>query len=193
MPTRLPLNERLDRAAQIVIRSRIFYDIWFCFENAQACPETLDVMRRFNEFFRFDPHAHLVAFVVHMAALFEKRTDTINLPGLAKEMKAARLIPARDAAEVDTLLGEAEQLARKVAILRNYLFAHRSALVPYAAVFKKAAVTANQLHNLTEMALKIANRLLLARGLTEQFFNPYAREHSEAMLKALKEAFTETR
>jgi hypothetical protein len=30
-------------------------------------------MRRFNEFFRFDPHAHFVAFVVHMAALFEKR------------------------------------------------------------------------------------------------------------------------
>jgi hypothetical protein len=146
----------------------------------------MDVMERFNEFFRFDPHAHLVAFIVHMAALFEKRRDTINLPTLAREMKEANLISARDAAQVDALLTEATQVAPKVAILRNNLFAHRSASMSYADAFERAHVTANQLRDLTEIALKIANRLVLARGLGERFFNSLPREHAEAMLKALK-------
>jgi hypothetical protein len=41
------------------------------------------------------------------------------------------------------------------------------------------------MRDLTEIALKIANRLLLARGLSDQFFNPLPRDDAEAMLKAL--------
>jgi uncharacterized protein YfeS len=140
----------------------------------------------FNEFFRFTPHAHFVAFVVHMAALFEKRNDTINLPRLAAEMKAAKLISPQKAAEVEALLDEAAQLASKLVILRNNLFAHRSAFVSYAAAFRKATVTAKQLRDLTEIALRIANRLLLAGGLDDKSFNPGAREDAEAMLRELK-------
>jgi hypothetical protein len=44
-------------------------------------------------------------------------------------------------------------------------FAHRSASISYDDVFKLAAVKPDQLRDLTEVALKIANRLLLARGL----------------------------
>src|SRR5712692_5328269 len=116
MPRILPIDDRLERAAQLVLRSRIFFDIWFYFEGRDTRPAIIDVMRCFNEFFRFDPHAHFVAFVVHIAALFETRKDTISLPALAKEMKAAKLIPARDAEKVEALLGQADQLASKVTI-----------------------------------------------------------------------------
>jgi hypothetical protein len=187
-PLFLPINKRLETAAQLVVRSRIFYDVWFYFEGPETRPKMVDVIQRFGEFFRFDPHAHFVAFIVHMAALFEKRNDTINLPGLAKEMKAAGLIPAQDAAEIDALLSKATQLAPKIAVLRNNLFAHRSALVSYAAAFQEVGVTANQLLDLTEMALKIANRLLLVRGLRDHLFNQQPRKDAKAMLKALKEA-----
>jgi hypothetical protein len=89
------------------------------------------------------------------------------------------------AAEVDALLCEAKPLASKVTILRNNLFAHRSAFVPYALAFEMAHVTADQLSNLTEIALKIANKLLLVRGLPDQSFNPGPHEHAEALLQAL--------
>jgi hypothetical protein len=148
-------------------------------------------MQCFSEFFRFAPHAHFVAFVVHIVALFERRKDTISLPSLAKEMKARKLISTKDAADVDTLLKEAQQVATKVAILRNNLFAHRSATVSYAAAFKKAAVTADQLRALTEISLKIANRLLAARGRNGQIFNQYSRVHTEEMLKVLMEKASE--
>jgi hypothetical protein len=40
----LPIDVRLDRVGQLVVRSRIFYDIWFYFEGADTRPTILDVM-----------------------------------------------------------------------------------------------------------------------------------------------------
>jgi hypothetical protein len=188
MPAPLPLDKRLERAGQLVVRARIFYDLWFTFEDAKSRPATLDVTERFGEFFAFDPHAHFVAFVVHIAALFERRYGTINLQGLAKEAKEANLIQAQTAAEIDALLDEAAPLVSKVTLLRNNLFAHRSASLPYDAAFKKANVTADQLRDLTEIALKIVNHLLLAQGLRDHFFNELPRQDAEAILKTLREA-----
>src|SRR5262249_17221579 len=138
-----------------------------------------------SEFFVFTIHAHFVAFVVQVAGLFETRQNTINLRRLVNEMKADNMLPSKAAAEIDALLSEAEPLAKKVIILRSNLFAHRTAVISYACAFKIANVTADQLCNLTELALKIANQLLLAGGLPDQSFNPAAREHAEALLEAL--------
>jgi AbiU2 len=185
---RLPVDERLEEAAQLVLRSRIFFDIWSYFESKDTRPAIIDTMNYFSDYFRFDPHAHFVAFIVHIAALFEKRRDTINLPDLARELKQSNLISAQAAADIDVLLSHANQFAPKVCILRSNLFAHRSASLSYDGAFKKAAVTPRQMRLLTELALKIVNQLLLARGLGNHSFYPSPREDAEAMLKALKKA-----
>jgi AbiU2 len=189
----LPIDERLERAAQLVLRSRNFFDIWFYFESKDTRPAIIDTMNCFSEFFRFDIHAHFVAFIVHIAALFEKREDTINLPGLATELKQSNLISAQAATDVDALLGQADKMAPKVHILRSNLFAHRSATLPYDRVFKKAAITPGEMRGLTKIALKIVNHLLLARGLRDHFFNELARQDAEAILKTLREAQSERR
>lgn len=187
MARRLPFDKRLDRAAQLVTRSRCFYDIWRYLDDRETLRVAIDTMERFSEFFRFAPHAHFVAFVVHIAALFEKRkrNDTINLPSLAEEMKAKKLVSIKDAADVDTLLKEAQPLVTKVTILRNNLFAHRSATLSYAAAFRMAKLKPDQLLTLTEIALTIANRLLAARGHSGKVFNTISRIHTEEMLKVL--------
>ncbi len=142
-------------------------------------------MRRYSEFFRFDPHAHFVAFIVHIAALLEKRNDTINLPRLAKEVKESGLISTQEAAKVDALLGQAAPLASKATILRSNLFAHRSAALSYSEAFKKAVVTPNELRDLTDIALNIVNCLLVVRGRKGHVFNTLPLTDAEAMLKAL--------
>ena len=187
-PRHLPINERLEDAAQSVIQSRIFFDIWFYFGSADTRPAIIDTMNNFSEFFQFDPHAHFVAFIAHIAALFDERGGTINLPNLARELKRSHVISAQAAADVDLLLSQAEPLVAKVRFLRNNCFAHRSAVLPYDEVFKRADITWGQMRDLTEIALKFVNHLLLARGLRDQFFNTLAREDAEAMLKALTEA-----
>jgi AbiU2 len=182
----LGLGQQLERAAQLVIRSRKFLDVWSCLEDAREDPETHEVMdAHFSEFFIFTLHAHFVAFVVHIAALFEKRQDTINLRRLINEMKATATLSSKVAAEIDALLGEAELLATKVTTLRNNLFAHRSAFLSYAEIFEMADVAEDELRTITEIGLKIANQLLEPKGLPDQSFNPAPQEHAEALLRAL--------
>jgi hypothetical protein len=181
----LPLNERLDRIGQHVVRARLFLDLWFYFEERDSRRKIIETMREYNEFFRFTPHAYLIAYVIYMAGVFDKRRDTISLPPLVREVKAAGQLKGQDAATVDALLVEAKPIADKVLILRHKAFAHRSAHISYNDVFKMAAVKPNQLRDLTDMALNIANRLLLARGLQDQYFTELPRGAADAMMKTL--------
>jgi hypothetical protein len=181
----LPLDERLYRAGQHVVRARLFLDLWFYFEESTSRAKIIETMREYNEFFRFTPHAYFVAYVVHIAAMFDKTRDTISLTRLANEMKAARLIQGQETGKVDAPFAEAAPIAEKVTVLRHRAFAHRSASISYDDVFKKAAVKPDQLRHLTELTLKIANCLLLARGLKDEFFTSLPREDAERMMKTL--------
>jgi hypothetical protein len=185
MRTVLPIDDRVERAAQLVLRSGIFFDIWFYFEGSHTRPAIIDTMREYSEFFRFAPYAHFVAFVVSIAAIFDKRRDTINLRYLASEMARSKLLSTQTQTDVDALR-QAEPLVSKVAILRHNAFAHRSAAISYDDVFKKAAVTPFQMRDLTEIALQIANQLGQARGHSPRFFNELPREDAAAMLQALR-------
>jgi hypothetical protein len=181
----LPLDKRLYHAGQHVVRARLFLDLWFYFEEKTTRAKIIGTMREYNEFFCFTPHAYFVAYVIHIAAMFDRTKDTISLTRLVNEMKAGRFIQGRDAAEVDALLAEAAPIAEKVTVLRHRAFAHRSASISYNDVFKLASVRPDQLRDLTEIALKVANRLLIARGLKDEYFTTLPREAAEAMMKAL--------
>jgi hypothetical protein len=184
----LSIDERIERAGQLVVRTRCFYDIWIYYEGEETRPAIIDTMQCFSEFFRFDSHANFVAFIVHVYALFEKRKDTINLPRLVKEMKDDKLLPAKYASEVDSLINGAASLTSKVTIIRNNLFGHRTAKMSYEDVFETAKVTANQLRELTDIALKIVNRMLGARGYQTKLFNPLVTSQTKAMFQALAQA-----
>jgi AbiU2 len=181
----LPLNQRLDRIGQHIVRARLFLDLWFYFEERDSRRKIIETMREYDEFFRFTPHAYLVAYVIYMAGVFDTRRGTISFPPLVREAKAAGQLEGQEAAAVDALLVEAKPVADKVLILRHKAFAHRSAHISYDDVFKMAAVKPDQLRDLTDVALRIANRLLLARGLPDQDFTELPREAADAMMKAL--------
>jgi hypothetical protein len=181
----LPLNERLDRIGQHIVRARLFLDLWFYFEERDSRRKIIDTMREYNEFFRFTPHAYLATYVIYMSGVFDKSRGTISLGPLIREVKAEGHLKAQDAASAEALLAQAKPIADKVAILRHKAFAHRSAHISYNDVFKLAAVTPNELRDLTDMALRVANRLLLACGLQDQYFAKLPREAAEAMMKTL--------
>ena len=181
----LPIDNRVDRAVQLVLRARIFFDVWFYFESRGTRPAILNTMREYHEFFRFMPHANQAAFIVTIAALFEKRKDTINLPQLVKEVTRANEMSQQTQAELQELLNRAEPSAAKVIILRHKAFAHRSAYKSYDDVFKEAEVTAKQMSGLTEIALQIANKLAEARGVSIGFFNELPREDAARMMQTL--------
>jgi hypothetical protein len=185
----LPLKVRVDRAAQHVIRARLFLDLWFYFEEDRSRREIIETMREYGEFFRFTPHAYFVTYVVYMAGVFETRRDTISLVALISEMKAGAQLNGQDEAEVSGLLSSAKPIAKKVAILRNNAVAHRTISRSYDDVFKLADVTPSELRDVTDMALKIINRLLLSCGLQDQRFTDLPREDAVNMMTALARTF----
>jgi hypothetical protein len=186
--TLLPINERVFRAVQLVLRARIFFDIWFYFEAKKTRSPILSTMQQYSEFFRFMPHAHQAAFIVTIATLFDKRADTISLPHLVREMTRNKQLSQQTQAEVNELINRVKPLEAKVTILRHKAFAHRSAHKSYDDVFKEANVTAKQMRTLTEMALQIANKLAEARGISTGFFNELPREDAARIMLTLRSA-----
>jgi hypothetical protein len=185
MSAPLPLDERLEVAAQLIKRARIFYDIWWFYEGADTRPALLDTMDEYSEFFRFDSHAHFVAFVVYLAGLLETRSDTVNLRALLQEAKDSGVVAPDEIAKAEAALSWACGLVPKVAILRNNLFSHRSAKLSYKEVFEKASITPNQLRDLTDAGLRVTNILLTARGLQERSFHDLPKAHTQALFNDL--------
>ncbi len=119
-----------------------------------------------------------------MAGVFETRRDTISFAALISEMKAAGQLKGREDA-VSSLLSSAKPIAKKIAILRNNAVAHRTLSMSYDDVFKQADVTPGELREVTDMALEIANCMLLACGLRDQHFTDLPREDAISMMTAL--------
>lgn len=181
----LPLDQRVDRVGQHIVRARLFLDLWSYFEEADSRPHIIGVMQEYSEFFRFTPHAYFATHVIYMSGVFDKTKGTISLLPLTREAELAGILKAPDATLANALLIQARPIADKVAILRHNAFAHRSAHISYDDAFELAAVTPNDLRELTELALKAANLLLSACGLQPQHFAKLPREAAKAIMRAL--------
>jgi hypothetical protein len=179
-----PLDWRLDRVGQHIVRARLFLDLWYYFEEHKSRQNIIETMREFNEFFRFTPHAYFASFVVYIAGVFETRSDTINLPALIKEMKTSGVLSIERCA-VDCLMEKAKPLAKKATILRHKAIAHRTNEMSYDDVFRLAGVRPDELRVLTDIALDIANRLLASSNLKQRDFTHLPIKAAEQMMVAL--------
>ncbi|MCP3957381.1 MAG: hypothetical protein GY719_05975 [bacterium] len=181
----MPLDEKLRIIGQLVTRARIYFDIWWLYEGADTRPKYLEAMNKFPEFFRFDSHAHFVALVMYLSQLTESRHNTLNLCALVREAKDSGLIPASEIASAEADLQAVRRIASGVATLRSNLFAHRSAKISYEEAFQKAAISPDQLRDLTETALDVVNTLRRSSSLEERIFHTDSAEHAEALLKSI--------
>jgi AbiU2 len=191
MATPLPLDERLNTATQLIIRARVFFDIWWFYEGNETRPIIKSTWENFDQFCIFDRHANLIAYVVQIASVFDRNRKTISLARIMEGLESSTAIPAQTLSELKSSLKEAEDICDRVKKLRHNLFAHRSASLPYSEVFKDAQLTANEMRKLTEISLQIANRLLSIRGLPEQFFNEWPRKDLERMFERLGKPLAE--
>lgn len=128
-----------------------------------------------------------MCFVVSYAALLENRADTINLGQLTKDVLDVAAVSAAETAEINDLLDRIVKFRAPIMTLRNNAFAHRSASLSYNSAFKKAQVTPDELRELSNNVLKLANRLLIACNLKDNIANTMAvtdlREIVEALYK----------
>jgi hypothetical protein len=180
----LPIAHRVATAAQLVVRTRIFLDLWDFYHGPNRSG-ILNTLNKFSEFFRFDEHAHRFSFFVHAAALFERKPNTINLRQLANELRSANRISEEEKSEIDRLFVSVTATAKAVHLIRNKAFAHRDDFLPFDEAFAMANISTNNLRDLMTAALKIVNILLIACDEGEQAFAELPLEDARAILATL--------
>ena len=116
-------------------------------------------MNEYPEFFRFDYHAHFISFVVHIAALFERKATTVNIPNLVSDAGQHSHNTDSLTIEAERLLAQVKSIIKKAVFLRSNLFAHRSAKLNYDEVFKRASVTPDELRSLNDASFQIVGSL----------------------------------
>jgi AbiU2 len=126
----LPIADRVATAGQLVVRTRIFLDLWD-FYHGPSRGGILNTLNKFSEFFRFDEHAHRFSFFIHAAALFEKKPNTINLHQLTNELHNADRISDEQKAEITQLFASVTATVKGVHLVRNKAFAHRDNSIPF--------------------------------------------------------------
>lgn len=161
------VQDQILTAANLVVRSRIFLEAWWLSRGEQGRHQYNDFWDEYWEFWRFNEEALLSAFAVHICGLFDPpHNGTINLRNLMNNLTGNYKNCA-----LSSQFKRAIDIARKVILLRSNLWAHRSGRIGYTEAFKKANVTADELHELTVLALEIVNFMLRSTELTEREFS----------------------
>ena len=179
--------QKIETLSQLIVRSRVFFDLWWIYAGADTRNQIIGAYRRWSEFFRFDEHAHFVSCVVHVSAIYETRRDTINLGTVVADCRSI-VHSEKERAEIDGKYEDGKRIAAKVTILRNNLFAHRSLKVGFNEAFQKAGLKPEELRQATEFALGAVNVLRSTLGLPHSHFNDFSKAH----LKAIMDPLTKT-
>jgi hypothetical protein len=159
---RLPLERRVDIAAQLVVRARTYFDMFEFFEDVKTGPRISSAINDYPWFFRLHHHVYRFAFIVEIAGLFKRNNTTVNLPHLHDECRSNQ-----NEAEWQVILksmNEWQPVAEKAELIRSKALAHRSADLDYNDAFREGDVTRNQLRGLSDFSLAVANRLCESTG-----------------------------
>ena len=159
----MDIERRLEIAGELIVRSKILLDGWLLSAGAEGRAAHCTFWDEFWHYWRFNEHALLVTFVIHMASLFETRPDTVNLYKLWDHLRVQSGTEQMQE-EVSRLFLEAAPIAKGLTILRSNVMAHRSARIEYSDAFKYASLTPDAMRRLTELSLAIVNLMRIHFG-----------------------------
>jgi len=178
----------IDELRHTLMVAALNYDIWWVYKSKDTRPGYDKTMRRYWPFFKTSIHAHFVALLVALYGLYETRPDTFNIPSLLCKLRKEKVLSDVTLQSLDQICNEAKPLWKKVCILRNNAFAHRSFKQTIQAVFKKADATPRQLRDLLEVSKRLLNELTDGLGKSTPAFDVDSREATLRSLEDLKYA-----
>jgi hypothetical protein len=181
MPAALPLIEQIETASRQALRCHIHFGLWRLTAGIDGRKLHHGVLDDHWEHLRFLEHGQLFTAVVELHSLLDADKATINLPHLVKalELKKGSKPHLRKA------LSDAQPAFKRLRILRNAVYAHRTKKRSYADVFKAAQITPNQLQELVLACIKVSNELRVEVGLNAQVPSSRPMETYHRMLAQL--------
>ena len=169
-----------------VIVAGLNYDVWWVYKEKVSREKFVDVMNDYLEFFSISIHAHFVALLAALYYIYEKRTDTINVPKLFELLSVEGVLSETDIAESKQLYEAAKPLWVKVSILRNEQFMHRaSKLDEEDGAFRKANITPDDFKRLIDITRELLNEVTDRRDSDVHAFNLSAEQDIVRLLDDL--------
>lgn len=157
---------------------------WFCHGNPTRA-ENLDTMNEYNEFFRFDEHSHLTSFIVHLATLFDRRSDAVKINEVLVNTHKSHPVRSKQFSLPKNLPNSIQAKAKKLLVLRHEAFVHRSKYLSYNDVFKSAQITSDELFQLTNETAEVLNLILKAQNRPQFSFWELHKEDQKKLLADL--------
>lgn len=167
----MPVNESKDRRDLIqqlqasVMAADLHYRVWWIYKNKDDREKYLDVLNDYLGFFRVSIQAHFIAVTVILYAIYEERSDTVNLSRLFAS--AGRDLQATIAEKYT----RARAIWTKVAIIRNNHVGHVNDRLDVDEVFQKANVTYNDIRDLIQLSKELVNAFSYAEDRSTFAYN----------------------
>ena len=186
MTQKLPIDERIMAAARMAMRASVHYDLWWITAST-AGRKQYSAIEVHWEHLRFLQHGQLVSCVGEVHALLDNDRRTISLPVLTDELRRKHGLHVVSAEEK---LADIRPLFTKIRLLRNNVFAHRTARKSYDDMFTDAQLKPEQIQAMIQTCIDVANDLLIAIGGPQIDASPSPSESYGAMLAKLSERET---
>ena len=180
------LREHLAGVHQLLIRASLNHQIWWTYKSKDTRPVYVKTMNEYLTFFSCGIHAHFLAYVVAMYAMYETRKDTYNCNQLVKLLAVEPGVVRHQLNEVKVLIAEAKPIWVKVGVLRNEVFGHLAAGTSSSEAFAKAAAKPDDLAHLLELSRRLLNAVRAEVGIGRHAYALTARDDTIKLLERLK-------
>lgn len=156
-------DESIQELRHTVSVASLNYDIWWVYKSERTRPQYVDIMNRYHLFFSTSIHSHFVALIVALYRLYEKRRDTHNIPRLIDLLEKEGRLSDTVLTSIRAKYATAFPLWKKVSVVRNKAFGHRSIAHTDEEVFREAGVSPNELRDLLEVSKTLLNEITRER------------------------------
>lgn len=152
------VRELIERAIELARR----YAVWWQLSNKATVAQNEAVVNEYEDYFSTTAHALFESFVVITHQLYERRKDTISIPGLINELARSNQTLSNVLA---SMVDRNKSLFAKASAIRCGVYAHRSKRRPPEVIFATARLSAREMKNIVRTTTDIVASLADAIGV----------------------------
>lgn len=179
-------GQYIDELRHAVLVTSLNYDVWWAFKSKENRERYTDTMNRYVSFFTTGINAHFVALLIPLYRLYENKDDTYNIPNLLDYLRQDGRLPLDVIVKLDGLKARAAPLWKKVKILRNRAFGHRSRAHTTEELFQEASITPDNIKELIDISKEFLNEISHLWQHDTHVFNADAAKDTTRLLSDLK-------
>jgi hypothetical protein len=156
--------DNLTRLFDAIVAARLHYGIWYVYKNEVDRPKYVDVMNKYEWFFRSSISAHFVAMLMALSTIYDDGPNNVSLYGVLRELESAGKLDGQQGQGIERRIRNSESIVEKILIIRNNVFAHLSAKIDPFKAFEKANITRDNFRDIIYETATVLNEIGRASG-----------------------------